>query len=98
MSDTPELVCLYLEMERAKSNYEARIKAATEFDLQEMTDLMNELGYFAEEFPKKSEYVVRMRFDKKKPERWVAFPKKAASDMGRGLAFVIDHLDARGLL
>jgi hypothetical protein len=98
MSDMPNLVRLYLDMVSAEAMYRESLTLASKQDLDEMKHFMHELGYFEEEFPVFNPYILRMRYDKDNPNRWVAFPKEEASDFGYGLGFVIDHLAGRGVI
>jgi hypothetical protein len=98
MPDAPEILRLFLEMKAAKQKYEERLRFIHDEDIYEMQNYLHQLDYFEEEFPIKHDYVIRMRFDRKDPNKWIAFPKSATFDSGIGISFVLDHLSSCKLI
>lgn len=98
MGDTPNLIRLYTDIKTAQMRYEDALKNAGDQDIAEMKEYIEQCGYWLESRQKPSDLLQRARWDRKRSNLWIAFPRRKCTGLDEVLDCLIRHLDARELV
>ena len=95
MSDTPEIIRLYIDMKLSKERYNDAVRGAGETPIKEIKEYMEMIGFYEE--PDYSDKIYKMIY-KKEPEFWIPLPKRKLIDSSLILFRAISQLDELGEL
>ena len=95
MSDTPEIIRRYIDMQQAKARYNDAVRSAGETPIKEIKEYMEMIGFYEE--PDYSDKIYKMIY-KKEPEFWIPLPKRKLIDSSLILFRAISQLDELGEL
>ena len=93
MSDTPEIIRLYIDMKLSKERYNDAVRGAGEWQINEIKAYMEQAGF--REGQDYSDKVYRMECIKD-PDFWIPLPKRKMVDSSLLIWRAISQLDELG--